>query len=137
MSINLNDILFAHYILFDYNVEDSVVLKTNFKNHPHGEAWHLFKIEDSIHFKAITSNDYKAYNRLIETTKQEEHSELKFKELQKNFNTSILHENKMHIAYNNDLKRYVVQDGCHRLAIIQLAALGITNTVPNDWFLIE
>ena len=126
MSVDLNDILIAHWILFDYNVDDSICFM---------EPHHLFKIEDSIHFKALTSNDYKVYNRLIETTNQKEHSELKFKELKESFNTSTFHEDKIHIVYNNDLEKYIVQDGCHRLSIIKLHALA--DVVPRDWFLIE
>jgi len=127
MSVNLNDILIKHWILFDYDVGDSVL----FMN-PH----HLFKIEDSIHYKALLSGDYKIYNKLIKSTKQAEHSEPLFKELKNNFNKLRLNKNKIKVIYNNNLKKYIIQDGCHRISVIKANGLDKNNTIPKDWLLI-
>ncbi len=121
--INIDKIIFRHLIKFDYNTSKALSFKV-----PH----HLFKIEDSIHFKTLKSGDFTDYNKLITTTNQKEHSEKIFKDLIKNFDVNIFETDKMRVFYDKSINKYIVKDGCHRLAIIKYN--GLIEEVPITWF---
>jgi hypothetical protein len=123
--IDLDDILLRHYIKFDYDVSKSLG-----KDGLH----HLFKIEDSIHYKSLINDDYSVYETLITTTKQKEHSKDKFLELKEEFDYNLLKENKINILWSNEFKKYTVQDGCHRMALIKFNNLDDNGKIPKEWF---
>tara|TARA_R110002051_G_C8378030_1_gene444672 strand:+ start:59 stop:490 length:432 start_codon:yes stop_codon:yes gene_type:complete len=134
ISININDILFRYWIWqggpydFDQLAKDSVRYIP-----PH----HLLKIEDSIHFKAIASNDYTTYNNFNKAVGEEgEHSELKFRELKDRFYGKALYKYKIRLNWHEELNKYIVADGRHRLSIARLRTLGTTNLLPRDWFIV-
>lgn len=124
--INIGDIVFRHLIKFDYDTANAFSFKV-----PH----HLFKIEDSIHFKTLKSGDFTDYNKLITTTNQNEHSEKIFKDLIKNFDINCFETDKMRMFYDPSIKKYVIKDGCHRLAIIKFK--NLMEEIPKSWFNIE
>lgn len=123
--ISINDILFRHLIKFDYDVSNAFSYKA-----PH----YLFKVEDSIHYKTLVEGDFTNYNTLIKTTNQTEHSEEMFKTLINEFNEEEFNVKKMRMFYDDSLSKYVVKDGCHRLAILKY---NNKNEIPVDWFNIE
>ena len=123
--INIDKIIFRHLIKFDYNTSNAFLCKA-----PH----HLFNIEDSIHFKTLKSGDFTDYNRLISTTNQKEHSEKIFKELIENFDINKFNTDKIKIFYDKTIDKYVVKDGCHRLAILKY---NDVKEIPVNWFIIE
>ncbi len=126
--INLDDILFRHLIKFEYDVSGAYYYKR-----PH----HLFKIENSIHYKVLETGDFTDYNLLVTTTNQKEHSEEAYNDLINNFDLNQFETNKMRIFYDTSLKKFVIKDGCHRLAIIKHRDLVENGNVPVDWFKIE
>lgn len=107
MSIKFSDIYIKHWILFDYDTSKSVAFLK-----PH----HIFPLNQSIHFKTLKNNDFTDYEKLISSTKQEEHSVNSFKNLNKCF--SLKKMEPIFLKFNNQLKKFLVEDGCHRLAII-------------------
>ncbi len=123
--INIDDIVFRHLIKFEYDTSNAFNYKV-----PH----HLFLIKDSIHYKTIENSDFNDYNELIRTTNQKEHSEEIFKKLISEFDESEFTNKKMRIFYDNSLGKYVVKDGCHRLAILKY---NNKSEIPVDWFNIE
>ena len=118
--ISFDDLLFKHYIKFKYNVSGYCSYES-----PH----HLFKIEDTIHYKSLIKSDYSDYEKLISTTKQEEHSKEDFLKLKNNFNIETLKENKIKILWNDKLKKYTIEDGCHRLSVIKFKNLDAKRMV--------
>jgi len=127
-KISFNEILVKHLILFDYNTDKSVKFI---------EPHHLFKVEDSIHYKSLISNNFEDYEKLISTTNQKEHSKELFLDLKQNFdkNKLIKEENKIILIYNKELNKFIVQDGCHRLSILMLE--NRKELLPLEWFKIK
>lgn len=126
-TISLDDILIRHWILFEYDVKDLY----------HKESVHyLFKVKDSIHYKALVSEDYSDYVKLIKTTKQQEHSLHSFLSLKENFNVDFLYKesNKIILEWVDDYNKYVVIDGCHRLSIVAFKEIFPLNI---KWFSIK
>lgn len=112
--INLDDIVVRHWLI----PTDLIPVNFEYFDRTH----HYFKIENSIHYKAIKTGDFSDYQILIEKTKQKEHSVNSFKHLIDNFHISILEKNPVIFKYNKKLKKFDVQDGVHRLAIIKYKA---------------
>lgn len=127
-KINFNEILIKHLILFDYDTDKSIKFI---------EPHHLFKIEDSIHYKSLISENFEDYEKLISTTNQKEHSKELFLNLKKNFNKNQLtkEENKITLKYNQELNKFIVEDGCHRLSILMLE--NKKELLPLEWFKIK
>ena len=76
-------------------------------------------ILDSIHFKVLTGDvSYDLYNKYITLTNQKEHSVNIYKNLINNFNINKINNIMVYKKnINNDIKT-IIQDGCHRLAIL-------------------
>ena len=121
--MDINDILVKHWILFEYDTKDSVYF-----DDPH----HLFNVGDSIHFKTLVSGDFSDYNKLIETTKQLEHSEIIYRKLINDFKVELLSPIKL--EWNDKYDKYVVLDGCHRLAILKYKNLIGDTNIPITYF---
>ena len=76
----------------------------------------FFKITDSIHYNTLLTQDYSTYDSLIKITDQKEHSINNYKKLQKEFNINKI--NKIKLKYNFKFKKYIIEDGVHRLSIL-------------------
>ena len=123
--INFNELAVKHWIKFKYDTNDSIDFQS-----PH----HIFKIEDSIHFKSLEEDEFEDYVKLITTTKQKEHSLELFLKLKDEFNIESINRNKIKLYWNEKLKKYIVEDGCHRLSIIKLKGLDDNGDMPIEWF---
>lgn len=130
-NIETNEILIKHLIKFNYEDKD----KALFYREPH----HIFKIEDSIHYKSLEKKEFETYKKLIETTKQEEHSENDFKQLIDEFDFEKLKEekNKIKIFWDKELKKFLIEDGTHRMAIIKHKKLDKKGKLPLEIFKIR
>jgi hypothetical protein len=131
LKIATEQILIKHLIKFDYKNKD----KSIFYKKPH----HLFAIEDSIHFKALEKNNFEIYKELIETTQQKEHSEDVFKNLIEDFDFEKLKEekNKITILWDKNLRKFLIEDGSHRMAIIKYKKLDKEGVLPLEIFKIK
>lgn len=123
--IAFDDILVRHLIEFCYDTSDSIGFDV-----PH----YLFKIEHSIHYKALVSNDYTDYALLIHTTNQQEHTLDEYLKLINTFDKSRLYEDRLSLSWDAAYKKYIVLDGCHRLAIIKYSGIGKGGKIPIEWF---
>jgi hypothetical protein len=123
-----DDILVKHWIKFKYDTK---------KSYSKEKEHHLFKVEDSIHYNCIMKNEYSDYEKLITTTKQKEHSLDKFLKLMNEFDVEKLIKNKIVLQWNRKYEKYIVLDGCHRLAIIMYKKLHNNNELNLDWFVIK
>ena len=108
--MDYKDILVKHLI----RVKNSLI---------YSEHHYVYKIEDSVHYRALITNDYQDYKKVAEH--QPEHSEIIFKHLQKNFDINKI--GKIKLEWNRALKKYVVLDGCHRLAIMKHRNIKLKN----------
>ena len=141
-KIYLDDILFQHWIWdgqfkgdeFDQLSRDAVCYES-----PH----HLMRIKDSIHYKALATNDFTTYNRFCETTRREtethRHTEKRYRELIDNFDTSRLLEDKITLNWHERTNKYVVSNGRHRLSILSISknSHGLKLVaIPRDYFII-
>jgi len=130
-TISLDDILFTHWIWqgqFDGDEFDQLAKDAVYYESPH----HLMRVEDSIHYKALVSDDYTTYKRFCETAAEgEEHSEEKFRELKRNFNFDLLLTHRIGLNWHEKTNKYVVAGGRHRLSILKL----YTDVLPRNIFI--
>jgi hypothetical protein len=123
-----DDILVGHWIKFEYDTKKSLSKK---------ERHYLFKVEDTIHYRSLVEDKYCDYEKLITTTKQKEHSLNKFLKLRDEFDVDKLVKNKIVLRWDKQYEKYLVLDGCHRLAIIMYKKLHNNNELNLDWFVIK
>ena len=71
MSIELNKVYCNHWLKNQYL--ESLMKNLKFKSYRLNQHT-AFHIEDSIHYHALITDDYKKYERLIADTNQEYHS---------------------------------------------------------------
>ena len=113
MSLNINNIYCSQLLI---NEE----LKKSCENNKHPRFFvkphDVLHIKDSINYKAIYNNDFTTYNHYITQTKQLEHSVENFKNLIKNFDVKKMQP--IQLKFNYNIKKYVIQDGVHRLCIL-------------------
>jgi hypothetical protein len=82
-----------------------------------GHFW-ITKVENSIHYNAIDTNDFTLYNEYLTAAKNQlEHSEEKFKEILKEFDISKL--GKITLFYFSHSNFAWTEDGFHRLCILK------------------
>ena len=132
-QINLSNVLLSHWIRFDYPTDKSIAVRP-----PH----FLFNIEDSIHYNALTTGDFDIYEELITTTNQKKiedccgnlHTIDNFKKLHDTFNLQEVLSSKISVSWDDPLKKLIVQDGCHRLAIIKKKQLDKDGMLSTDYF---
>ncbi len=123
--ISLDDILVKHLILFDYDISDAIIFIS-----PH----FVFRIEDSIHYKCLINSNFSDYNSLLNTTMQSEHSIENYLELMKKFDINKLSTNKIKLEWVDEIKKYIILDGCHRLSIIKYNKLDNNGYLPIEYF---
>ena len=113
MSLNINNIYCSQLLI---NEE----LKKSCENNKHPRFFvkphDVLHIKDTINYKAINSNDFSTYNNYITSTKQLEHSVNNYKDLIDNFDIKKMQP--IQLKFNFNIKKYVVQDGVHRLCIL-------------------
>ena len=129
-NLSLDNIVVKHWIKFDYDVSCAIVYE-----HPH----FIFNIEDSIIYKSLISNNFEDYNKLINTTNQFEHSESIFMKLKDSFSVGFLEQpdNQIKLYWHRKLQKYIIKDGCHRMALIKFFNLDDEGKLPRRWFSIE
>ena len=100
--IDYKDILVRHTI----KVDNSICYKRHL---------YTYRLEDSIHYQALLTNDYSNYERIA--LEQPEHSLEIFLDLQDNFDLEKIEMIKL--EWNDEFKKWIVLDGCHRLSIMK------------------
>lgn len=115
----MDNIFCKHYLLPNKSLlkySDFSDFFTNIKNiHYYKNNHIIINIKDSIHYKILTKEiSFNLYNKYITLTGQKEHSCEIYKHLIDNFNIDKMEKIKL---YKED-NRYIVSDGCHRLAIL-------------------
>ena len=124
-NYNLDEIFVKHWIKFDYDVSSRVGVTP-----PHD----CFRVEDSIHYKSLVSQDFTDYQQLITTTDQKEHSLELFIDLVDKVTPNFLQTHKIKLQrWSLGDYKYTVVDGCHRLAIILYKNLHNNNCIPQEW----
>lgn len=76
----------------------------------------ILSIRDSIHYRSLLNNDYTLYNEYISITNQKEHSIENFKKIKDTFDIKKI--GNINLLYVNKYKRYILQDGLHRTALL-------------------
>lgn len=107
--ININDIYVKHWLLFPYDTSMAIGFIS-----PH----HCFEIKNSIHYKCIVDKDYDSYIKMVTTTNQKEHDLNRFLDLEKKLDDKFICNNKIKLNWCDIFKKWCVEDGCHRLAIL-------------------
>ena len=128
--MKLDNIAIKHWIRFEYDVSNSLAFDS-----PH----FIFSIEDSIIYKALVSNNFEDYNKLILTTNQSEHSESKFVKLKDTFEVDLLEhpDHQIKLYWHPKVQKYIIKDGCHRLALIKFFNLDKDGEIPQKWLSLE
>lgn len=127
-DVPLSEIYAKHHINFDYDLSDSA------GKH---KGCYLFPLDKTIHYKSIATQDFDDYCALIATTKQPEHSLEVFRDLIGNFD--IYKMKPINLWFNKQLRKFIVSDGCHRLAIGMNLNIFKTHlpvrhvNLRNDW----
>jgi len=84
-------------------------------------------LKDSIHVRALLTNDYSIYNEYVTTCGQKEHSESIFKTLLSDWDVAKL--GKIDISF--DGKDFYIRNGVHRLSILFLINGGAASIPLN------
>ena len=83
----------------------------------------LFNLEGTVHYNCLINNNYEDYKKLLSSTYQPEHSLDLFLKLRDSFDISKI--SKINCYYDDNLDKYIVTDGVHRLVIMKY--LGYDN----------
>lgn len=121
----LSKIYLKHWIKFPYDTSES---SGKIGSH------YVFSIKNSIHYKCLQSQNFEDYEKLILSTNQKEHSVKSFIELSRNF--SIQKIGKIKIEYSKPIDKFLVNDGCHRLAIILYKQI-FQESIPDQYITYE
>lgn len=121
----LSEICLKHWIKFPYDTSDAIA-----KIGVH----YIFSVKNSIHYKTLESKNYENYEHLISSTNQREHSKKNFNKLLNNFDLKKV--GKIKLEYNKSINKFLVNDGCHRLAIIVFKKIFKTE-IPNEYIIYE
>ena len=124
-DIPLTEIHIKHWILFEFDSSGSICTIG-----PH----HIFPLTESIHYQSLATKDFSNYCKLISTTKQKEHSQDKFTTLFNNFNLKKMPP--IILEFNKTIKKFLVNDGCHRLATALYLGLFTTH-LPKKYIHLE
>jgi hypothetical protein len=112
MSILLDNIYVTHWLTPCQKVE---VIDIN-KNVGLVNSHYLFKIEDTIQYNALVTNNYNAYNEYISKTNQNEHSVSIFKQLLYDFTLEKI--GKIKLEFVSSINKFLIRDGVHRISIL-------------------
>jgi hypothetical protein len=125
MSIKLNDIL-CRLIINNKTIKDNFIKKRSI----YITTYHLFQINNTVHYYSLINNDFTYYNIYVSSTNQPDHSEVIFKNLINNFDITKLQ--KIQIKFNKKINKYIVLDGIHRLCIMLYKNI-ISDSIPHDF----
>ena len=117
--------IFVRHSIYYFDQEIVSLLKTGVYIFP----FYYVNVKDSIHFKAITGNNYKGYNAYVKAAIQLEHNEYNFKRLLSEFDLNKMSK----IKLNKVIDNYYVSDGLHRISIILFKDL-FPNGIPIKYF---
>lgn len=78
----------------------------------------IMHVKDTINFKCLETNDFTIYKEYIDGSEQREHSVENYQNLHNTFNINAMPQIKL--EYNDQLGKYIVTDGVHRLCIMVL-----------------
>ena len=127
--MKLGDIQVRHWIVTDkLNHCITRGWKKDDYRPPTGTMYKL-PLSESIHYQALVQDDFSAYEELILSTHQEEHSIEKFKQLRDSLNIKLLSQERHKITIDT---KGIVQDGVHRLSILLKNKL-IEEEIPDKW----
>lgn len=119
--MKFSDIAVKHLINFKYNVSKCITFL---------EPHYIFNIEDCIHYNCLVSDNFNDYKMLLSTTNQPEHSMIKFKNLICEFDIKKM--NPVIVSFNPEIKKYLVDDGCHRLSIMLYKKIFV-HKIPDQY----
>lgn len=126
MSLNIDDIYCSQWLI---NEDLKKYCENNEYSRFFVKPHDILHIKDTINYDAINSNNFVKYNNYISLTRQLEHSVDTFKNLLKNFDIEKMKPIKL--VFNSNIKKYVVQDGVHRLCILLYKKI-YTNEIPIE-----
>lgn len=87
----------------------------------------FFRIENTIHFDALTSGNFDTYKELIEITLQADHSIDKFMKLKESWDQLIC--DPIVIDYYPKAQKWVIKDGVHRICLMKYFNI-ISDRIP-------
>jgi hypothetical protein len=102
-----------HTMIQNGPIFEHIRTKPFFANRKH----FLLRIEDSLHYQALLSNDYSLYKQYTESTNQKEHTVEAFQQLFSEFDLKKCQ--RIRVFASRDTDFFWVQDGVHRLAILK------------------
>ncbi len=74
------------------------------------------QIQETLHYKALVTKDFTAYENYIKKTGQKDHSVDKFKKLEEEF--ALASYTPIQLSFDSERDSLIVQDGVHRLSIL-------------------
>lgn len=125
MSILLNSVYCSHWLRTDEL--RGFIKDTKYKMFDkHPLTW--FHIKDSIHYKALITNNFDNYHRYVTVTDQIiEHTVKVFSNLRDNFDLNKIE--KIKVKYNFKNNKFIITDGVHRLSLLVYKNI-ITDKIP-------
>lgn len=87
----------------------------------------MLRLNDSIHYNALVSGNYETYKEYVKITNQEDHTLEKFLHIKNNWKLELC--TPITIYYNIKTKKWHVNDGVHRLALLKYFGI-IKDTLP-------
>ena len=124
MSILLNNVYCSHWLRT--NELRGFIKDTEYKMFHKGNLT-CFHIKDSIHYKALITNNFLNYGRYVTVTDQKEHSIKIFSNLKDNFDIEKM--KKIRAVYDFKTNKYIIHDGVHRLSLLVYKNI-ITDKIP-------
>jgi hypothetical protein len=126
MSIELKNIYCSHWLTnVDKKIRKKYIRKSENYTRPH----HLFLVKNTIHYNAVTSQNMDDYEHYITATNQYEHDVQTFETMIENFSTENM--NKIELLYNDEINKYIVIDGVHRLVLL------LHNNIIDDYISLD
>ena len=132
MSININEIYFTHN-LKDKNLEYFNIqpkYKYIFYPNPNGDSSILLNVKDTIHYNALVTNNYKYYEEYVKIAKQYDHNLRTYLRLKNNFDLTKMR--KVKVKYDNNLNKFILQGGTHRLSILTFKKYFHNDNIPIE-----
>lgn len=123
--MKFSDIAVKHSNKFKYNISKRIAYL---------EPHYIFNIEDCVHYRCLVSDNFNDYKMLLNVTDQPEHSLIKFKTLICEFDIKKMEP--VIVSFNPKIKKYLVEDGCHRLSIMLYKKI-FDHDIPDQYINIK
>lgn len=112
--MNVESLYCRHWVR--YVNGDRVIPQITYTHPYYNDGKHdILHIYDSLHYKALVTDNFNDYNQYITATSQQEHSVPVFKELLATFDSSKM--NPIKVEYHEQIGKYVILDGVHRVCL--------------------